>query len=66
MKQILPPELQPYDRKRYVRDLEYRLMIDLENQGERHQRLLHLLHAQAHNRQYVLLRHPSQQRGPCD
>ena len=45
MKQILPPELQAYDRKRYVRDLEYRLMIDLENQGERHQRLLHLLHA---------------------
>ena len=45
MKQILPPELQPYDRKRYARDLEYRLMIDLENQGERNQRLLHLLHA---------------------
>ena len=30
MKQILPPELQPYDRKRYVRDLEYRLIIDLK------------------------------------
>ena len=64
MKQILPPELQPYDRKRYVRDLEYRLMIDLEDEGERHQRLLHLLQAQAHNRQHVLLRNPSQQRGP--
>jgi hypothetical protein len=45
MKQILPPELQPYDRKRYIQDLEYRLMVDLEDQGERHQRLLHLLNA---------------------
>ena len=42
---VTPPELQAYDRKRYVKDLEYRLMIDLENQGERHQRLLHLLNA---------------------
>jgi len=37
---IIPPELQPYDRKRYLKDLEYRLMIDLEDQGERHERLL--------------------------
>jgi len=43
MKQILPPELQPYDRQRYIQDLEYRLMLDLEDAGERHQRLLHLL-----------------------
>ena len=41
--QIQPPELMPYDKERYVNDLSYRLLIDLENQGERHQRLLHLL-----------------------
>ena len=40
MKQILPPELQAYDRKRYITDLEYRLMIDLESEGERQERLL--------------------------
>ncbi len=40
MKQILPPELQPYDRQRYVKDLEYRLMIDLESEGDRHERLM--------------------------
>lgn len=36
----MPPELQPYDKQRYVKDLEYRLMIDLESEGERHERLL--------------------------
>ena len=41
--QIMPPELTPFDRKRYVRDLEYRLMIDLENAAERHERLRLLL-----------------------
>ena len=40
MKQILPPELAPYDRKRYVKDLAYRLMIDLESEGDRHERLM--------------------------
>jgi hypothetical protein len=40
MKHILPPELQAYDRKRYIKDLEYRLMIDLESEGERQERLL--------------------------
>jgi len=40
---IIPPELKPYDRERYIKDLEYRLMVDLENIGERHERLMHLL-----------------------
>lgn len=40
---ILPPDLKAYDRDRYIRDLEYRLTIDLENAGERHARLRHLL-----------------------
>ena len=40
MKHILPPELQAYDRKRNITDLEYRLMIDLESEGERQERLL--------------------------
>ena len=43
MKQIIPPELSPYDKPRYISDLAYRLQIDLENEGERHSRLLHLL-----------------------
>ena len=40
---ITPPELTPYDRERYMNDLEYRLMVDLENIGERHERLRLLL-----------------------
>lgn len=40
---INPPELSPYDRERYISDLDYRLQIDLEDEGERHSRLLHLL-----------------------
>ncbi len=43
MKQIMPPELQPYDKQRYIKDLEYRLMIDLEDAAERHERLRLLL-----------------------
>ena len=40
MMQILPPDLRPFDRERYIKDLEYRLMLDLESEGERHERLL--------------------------
>ena len=40
MKQILPPDLRPFDRERYIQDLEYRLMIDLESEGDRHERLM--------------------------
>ena len=40
MKKILPPELQPYDRQRYVKDREYRLMIDLESEGDRQEHLM--------------------------
>ena len=36
---ITPPELTPYERKRCINDLEYLLMIDLENAAERHERL---------------------------
>ncbi len=43
MKYISPPELSPYDKQRYIDDLEYRLSIDLENVSERHARLRHLL-----------------------
>ena len=43
MKQILPPDLRPFDRERYVQDLEYRLMIDLEDAVERHDHLRLLL-----------------------
>ena len=43
MKQILPPDLRPFDRERYIKDLEYRLMIDLEDAVERHDRLRLLL-----------------------
>lgn len=39
MKQIMPPDLRPFDRKRYLNGLEYRLMIDLESEAERHERL---------------------------
>lgn len=39
---IIPPELKPYDRERYIKDLEYRLMVDLESEGDRHERLMYL------------------------
>jgi hypothetical protein len=42
MMRIIPPELTPYDRERYIKDLEYRLMIDLETEGDRHKRLMFL------------------------
>ena len=32
-----------YGKQRYIRDLSYRLLVDLEDAGERLQRLLHLL-----------------------
>ena len=43
MKYISPPELSPYDKQRYIDDLEYRLLVDLDNVGERHARLRCLL-----------------------
>lgn len=39
MKQIVPPELKPYEPTRYYRDLEYRQLIDDETIGERRLRL---------------------------
>ena len=39
---IIPPELKPYDRERYIKDLEYRLMVDLESEGDRRERLMYL------------------------
>ena len=45
MKQMIiaPPELEPYEKQRYINDLEYRLLVDLESSSERHARLRHLL-----------------------
>ncbi len=43
MKQIVPPELQQDDKQRYIKSLEYRLMIDLESKGDHHKRLMLLL-----------------------
>lgn len=51
--QIQPPELMPYDKDRYMNDLSYRLLVDLDDIGERHQRLLHLLKLAPYPNDYV-------------
>ncbi len=41
--QIQPPDLRPFDRDRYTKDLAYRFEIDMENQVERCERIKLLL-----------------------
>ena len=41
--QILPPNLQVFDRRRYEADISYRTECDLELMAERHERLRLLL-----------------------
>ena len=41
---ICPPELVPFDRKRYMSDLDYRFECDQEIYSERHNRMLQLFH----------------------
>ena len=41
---IIPPELEPFDRRKYFDDIEYRELVDNETYGERHERLHLLFH----------------------